>query len=150
MEDKKELLAYCGLYCGDCGGYDGAIADKAQKLKETLDRFKFHRTAKHFFPKDLKDYDKLYEMLSFITTLRCSKVCRHKTKGETKCEIRKCCTEKGFYACHECNDFETCDKIKKLTEPHGDAPIKNLRAIKEVGIEDWINKAKRFWFADDE
>ncbi len=98
MNNIKELLARCGLYCGDCAGYSGEIAEAA---------------------------------------------------GETSCEIRKCCFKKGFCACHECSDFESCDKLKSLSVLHGESCIKNLRAIREMGIEDWIHKGKRLWFADD-
>ncbi|MCK4941715.1 DUF3795 domain-containing protein [candidate division WOR-3 bacterium] len=69
--------------------------------------------------------------------------------GETSCEIRKCCFEKGFYACHECSDFESSDKLKPLSGLHGESCIKNLRATREMSIEYWIHKDKRFWFADN-
>jgi len=26
MKERKDLLAYCGFYCGDCLGYSGVIA----------------------------------------------------------------------------------------------------------------------------
>jgi hypothetical protein len=149
MKNNIELLAYCGLYCGDCAGYTGEIADAARVLKETTEKYKFAQTARHLFAKELKDFDHFREMLNFMTELKCPKPCRQHNDGEVKCEILKCCREKGFYACHECDSFETCEKLKKLGGLHGESHIKNLRAIREMGIENWIKKGKRLWFADD-
>ncbi|UCG31078.1 MAG: DUF3795 domain-containing protein [candidate division WOR-3 bacterium] len=150
MNKKKELLAYCGLYCGDCAGYSGEIADAAQNLREITQRYKFDQTAKNLFPKELKDYDKFREMINFMTQLKCPKTCRSINGNEVKCEISKCCREKGFYACHECSTFEICDKLKNMSALHGDSCVKNLKSIKKMGIDSWIREGKRFWFADDE
>ena len=70
MKDKKDLLAYCGLYCGDCGGYSGEIAYNAIKLKSSLDKFKFERTAHGIFPDKLSEYEKFSSMLTFLTSLK--------------------------------------------------------------------------------
>lgn len=147
--DNKKLLAYCGLYCGDCGGYSGEIADAAEILKEKLKKYKFERTAKYLFSKPLKDYNKFVKMLDFITDMKCTAICRERKVGETTCAIKKCCIEKGYYACHECHDFETCDKLKTMTGLHRDSCVKNLKAIKEMGVEKWVTEAKRYWFGSD-
>ena len=44
MKARKDLLAYCGLYCGDCLGYTGVIADAAKNLMMVLKKYKFDRT----------------------------------------------------------------------------------------------------------
>lgn len=147
MSEEKELLAYCGLYCGDCAGYSGEIADAASELQKAFTKYKFERTANSMFSKELEDFDKFCEMLQFMTQLKCSAICRERKDGETKCEIRKCCIDKGYYACHECDDFETCEKL--INDLQNDACVKNLRAIKEMGIENWIKKGKRYWFGSD-
>jgi len=148
MKARKDLLAYCGLYCGDCLGYTGVIADVAKNLMMVLNKYKFDRTVKCVLSKELKDYDKFYEMLAFMTGLKCPKICRE--RGEysgTSCKIRKCCRDKGFYSCYECNDFEICDKLKTFMEGlHADSCVKNLKAIKEMGLEAWIIRGKRLWY----
>lgn len=150
MNDKKELLAYCGLYCGDCAGFTGEIADAAQNFKETIEKCKFHQTAKHLFPTELKDYDKLRKMIDFMTELKCPMICRQRKDSEVKCKILKCCRDKGFFACYECDTFDICDKLKTLSGLHGDSHIKNLRAIYEKGLDNWILRSKRLWFTDDD
>jgi len=146
MKGKKGLLAYCGLYCGDCAGYIGEIADTAKNLIKVLEKFKFGRTAKCLFSEELKDYDQFCKMLGFMTGLKCPKICRERKDSGTSCKIRKCCRDRGFYACYECGDFETCEKLKSLEELHGDSCVKNLKVIKEMGLEAWTISGKRLWF----
>ena len=39
----KDLIAYCGLYCGDCFAHRGKIADLARDLRKELRQAKFDR-----------------------------------------------------------------------------------------------------------
>jgi len=149
MKGRKDSLAYCGLYCGDCAGHIGEIAETANNLIKVLQKFKFDRTAKCLFSEELKDYDQFYKMLEFMTGLKCPKICREREDSGTSCKIRKCCRDKGFYACYECDDFEVCEKLKSLEELHGDSCVKNLKAIKEVGLDAWITSGKRLWFGSE-
>ena len=149
MKDKKDLLAYCGLYCGDCGGFSGEIAYEAIKLKASLEKFKFQRTAQGIFPKKLKEYNKFLSTLEFLTTLKCSALCRHVDTSKSKCKIRNCCRAKGYFACYECPNFEKCEILNSQSEIFGNSYIKNFRAIKKDGLENWLNSGKRYWFHDD-
>ena len=45
MVKEKDLVAYCGLYCGDCFGYKGKIADLARDLRKELRAAKFAKIA---------------------------------------------------------------------------------------------------------
>jgi hypothetical protein len=149
MKEKKDLLAYCGLYCGDCLGYTDVIADAAETMINVLKKYKFDQTVTHIFPEELKDYETCYQLLEFMATLRCPEVCRKKDDTTVSCTVRKCCKNKGFYACYECTDFKTCVNLKSLHKGlHYDSCIQNLRAIKEMGLEFWIIKGKRFMYWD--
>ena len=44
-EQNKDLIAYCGLYCGDCFNYKGEIADLARDLRKKLREEKFDRVS---------------------------------------------------------------------------------------------------------
>ena len=149
MRERKDFLAHCGLYCGDCAGYSGAIADTARNLMNVLEKYQFERTAKSLFSEKLKEYDKFCEMLRFMTDLKCPKICREREDSSASCKIRRCCRDKGFYACYGCDDFEICEKLKTLEELHGDSCVENLKAIKEMGLEAWIRRGKRLWFGSD-
>ncbi|MBU7027269.1 MAG: hypothetical protein HXS48_10035 [Theionarchaea archaeon] len=57
MNEREDLLAYCGFYCGDCLGYTGVIADTPMNFKKVLEKYRFDQTAKCLFPKELKEYE---------------------------------------------------------------------------------------------
>jgi len=60
MTKEKELVAYCGLYCGDCFAYKEKIADLARDLRKELRQAKFERQAESMstvsFFKVFEDY----------------------------------------------------------------------------------------------
>ena len=146
---RSDLVAYCGIYCGDCLGYTGVIADGAEAFAQVLDRHQFERTAAGIFPEELADYDRFRQILSFMADLRCPGRCRT-GEGEVVpagCAVRDCCIEKGFYACYECVEFETCAKLRKLHgELHYDACLRNMRAVREVGLEAWLADGPRYCY----
>lgn len=149
MEGKIELLAYCGLYCGDCLGFMGVIANAARDFKAVLERYRFDMTVKCVFPEELRDYDAFHEALGFMTSLRCTRICRERDDTGSSCDVRKCCRTKGYYACHECSDLETCDKLRTvLGRLHADSCLRNLKAIREMGLEDWVIKGERHHYWD--
>jgi len=146
---SKDLIAYCGLYCGDCYGYRGKIADLARDLRKELRQSKFKKAAAYLstlsFFKVFKDYDKCYEVLGGIVRMRCPKSCRG-GGGNPFCKIRKCARKKGYKGCWECEIFETCNKLDFLKEVHDNAHIKNLRIIKKKGMSTFL-KGKRYWWS---
>ena len=152
MAGSKDLIAYCGFYCGDCLGYTGVVADAAQGLLQVLQRYEFARTAECVFPEELRDYDRLWEMISFMAGLRCSGICREHDPGRppSTCVIKNCCQDKGYYACCECASFETCEKFALVHQGlHTDACIKNMRAIREMGREAWLATGRRYCYWDE-
>lgn len=149
MVGRKELLSYCGLYCGDCLGYTGVIADAAGEFKAVLERYRFDLTAKVVFPEELRNYDAFSEALRFMAGLRCPQICREGEGSGTSCEVRRCCREKDLYACHECSSFETCEKLRSAFGGlHTDSCLKNLRAVREMGLDEWVIEGERHHYWD--
>lgn len=145
----RDLLGYCGLFCGDCAGHSGDIAEAATALACVLDASRFDRTARALFAEQVGDYDAFLDTLAFLSQLRCPTICRERAAGETDCRIRACAIARGFYACHECDQFETCSELQRLEDLHGDSCVRNLRAIREMGLDAWLAKGERFWFGSD-
>jgi len=147
MTEEKDLVTYCGLYCGDCFGYQGKIADLARDLRKELRQAKFNKTAELLsaipFFATFKDYPQCYEVLGALVKFRCKNTCRG-GGGPPFCKMRKCCQKKGIEGCWQCDEFETCEKLDTLKPNHGDAHLKNLRIIKKQGIDEFI-KGKRYW-----
>ncbi len=77
---NHKLVAYCGLYCGDCFFFKREIADLARDLRKKLREAKLKQTYKEFsnFAKEFKDFPVCYEVLGAMVKMRC-KSCR---KGE--------------------------------------------------------------------
>lgn len=147
VKDSTKLIAYCGLYCGDCFGHKGMVADLARDLRKELRQSKFKKFANFVsttdFGKVYRDYDKCYEVLGAMVKFRCKKGCRN-GGGNPYCAIRKCCLKNKFDGCWQCGDFETCEKLNFLCHVHDDGHIKNLRRIKRNGQKSFL-KGKRDW-----
>ena len=148
MTEEKDLIAYCGLSCGDCFGYQGKLADLARDLRKELRQAKFEKTAEAMsdipFFAVLKNYPQCYEVLGALVKFRCKRTCRG-GGGPPFCKMRQCCQKKGIEGCWECDDFETCEKLDFLKPAHGEAHLKNLRTLKKQGVDAFI-KGKRYWY----
>ena len=147
MAEEKDLIAYCGLYCGDCFGYQGKIADLARDLRKELRQAKFAKTADFLsgnsFFAVFKDYPQCYEVLGAMVKFRCKRTCRG-GGGPPFCKMRQCCQKKGIDGCWQCDEFETCQKLDFLKQTHGDAHIKNLNILKKSGVDSFL-KGKKYW-----
>ena len=142
---SREMVAYCGLYCGDCFNYKGEVADLARDLRKKLREARFDKVAlglaKYF--KAFQDYSRSYEVLGAMVRLRCKRGCRE-GGGNPTCKIRLCCRKKVLVGCWECGEFETCAKFDFLKPIHGDATTKNLRKLRKVGIESFLKSSRDF------
>ena len=148
--EDESLIAYCGLYCGDCHGYTGKIPDLARDLRKELRAYRYDKFAEFIagegFGKVFKDYNKCYEVLGGMVKFRCRKGCKN-GGGPPFCKIRKCCQKKGIEGCWECDDFETCGKLSFLEPVHGNAHIKNLKTLKKKGVEGFL-RGKKYWYTE--
>ena len=140
-QDKKQLIAYCGLYCGDCFSFQGEIADLARDLRKALRKAKFDRIALGIPFKEFKHYDKCYGALGAMVRLRCKKACRG-GGGNPFCSIRKCCTKKKLDGCWQCDGFSTCRKLMTLSPIHKDKHLKNLRKINRAGVDEFVESMR--------
>ena len=151
MDEKEKLLTFCGLYCGDCPGFQGRISDLARDLRRELRTSKIwicDKFAEFISSESANDvsayYRELYNTLGMMVAFRCKKICKN-GGGVSFCTIRDCCQKKGINGCWECKGFEDCEKLNCLTLVHGDAHLKNLRIIKKRGTKEFIN-GKRYWY----
>ena len=143
-----ELTGYCGLYCGDCIRYQSRAADLAGELLRELQKTEFEKYAvvKSRSTKDLAHYDETLKALEAIVKLQCNAPCRVGGGCPTfSCGILECCRERGFEGCWECDEFEDCPKFDFLKPYHGDGPLQNLRKIRELGWDRWIEHREKFF-----
>lgn len=146
--DNRALLAYCGLYCGDCVIRNGAIADLSKLLLTKLDKGRFRRVGPGLATlfrefRALENTAQCCECLQALSALRCGKTCRE-GGGSPRCAIRTCCRKKGFEGCWECEAFEQCPKLAYLEPVNGDAVLRNIRNIRKVGMARFLRGTK-YW-----
>ena len=143
-----ELTAYCGLYCGDCIRYKSKAARLARDLVRELKKVEFDKYAevKSLSMKEFQYYKQCYEALEAIAKLQCVSGCRLGEGYPTfSCKIIKCCQGKGFKGCWDCAEFEKCQEFEFLKPFHGDAPLQNLRKIRELGLGGWTEYRQKFY-----
>lgn len=140
MTKEKDLTGYCGLYCGDCIRYKCKASNLAEELLSEIEEKHFTKYAnvKRAHTKEFENFESFIALLKAISKINCEMPCGLGGNGcGGKCEIIECASAKGFEGCWDCDDFERCDKFDFLKPFHGEAPLKNLRKIKELGIDNW-------------
>jgi hypothetical protein len=147
LKQNEKMIAYCGLCCLDCHGYQQKIPDLARDLRKELRLSKYRKFAGALsetnFGKAFTDYDKCYEVLGAMVKFRCHKGCKD-GGGPPFCKMRKCCQKKEIDGCWECDLFEECEKLDFLRPVHDDGHIKNLRILKRKGKSEFLS-GKRYW-----
>jgi hypothetical protein len=139
----ENLVAFCGLYCGDCPVYTRTIADRARDLRAVLRQTRFDIFARKIPTEQYQHYAECYECLGAMTKMRCRQTCRDRSSN-AKCKIRKCCLNRGYEGCWECAEFEGCENLAWLKTVHEDSHVKNLRIVARHGIAGLV-EGKRNW-----
>lgn len=134
---EEDLTGYCGLYCGDCIRYKCRASELADELLKEIDNLHFteYANVKRTHTREFENLHLLISSLRAISEIDCGTPCRLGGDGcGGSCEIIKCVKSRSLERCWECDDFEGCDKFDFLRPFHGDANLKNLRKIRELGI----------------
>jgi hypothetical protein len=137
-EENLKMTAYCGLYCGDCAFKKGTVNDLAMQMVEEFDRIRLDKIVEVIPFLDADKYRQAREFLESIGPLKCTG-CRGGVRAQF-CDIAKCAIEKEVQGCWECEEFRDCEKMKFLAHVHGDAHVKNMKKINEVGLDIWIEE----------
>lgn len=126
----KELVAPCGLYCGICTMYRAYHDGNLALMKEAPKNFL--RALGLSLEPSFKEIacEGCRSSLLFSYCL--------------KCEIRKCVLNKKVTYCFECEEFP-CEKLFDFQSFWQIPILDNLREIKEVGIDKWLEKANKRW-----
>lgn len=142
-------VGYCGLCCRDCPA--GEISNLAARMAALLDRSDFTRVAEALgrmpdLPPEFAifaEYPTFARVLSAMTELRCERPCRQ-GGGSEKCRIRPCCQRRGLEGCWRCGEMERCEYLAWLEPMHQGGHLRNLRAIRDKGVEEFL-RGPREW-----
>lgn len=148
---EENLTAYCGLYCGDCIRYQSKASDLAKDILKEFEKTKFSEYAKvkKLQLPQMESYETMIKVLQAISQIKCAIPCRLGGDGCVgSCPVIKCIKENSLKGCWECDGFETCSKLDFLKVFHGEAPLKNLRKIKKLGLDSWAKHREKCypWF----
>lgn len=146
MENQE--VAPCGLCCDDCFAHEGRIADLARDLRAELRAARFDIFAEELSKvppfRDFEHYPEAYKALGAMVRFRCKRGCRA-GGGNPWCAVRKCNERAGRRGCWECDEADGCGKLAFLEPTHGDAHLRNLRRLRRVGEEAFL-EGKREWY----
>ncbi|MDR0476950.1 MAG: DUF3795 domain-containing protein [Desulfobulbaceae bacterium] len=147
-----EMTAYCGLFCRDCLRYESEVIDKAKSLLSALEERKFdqYAEAKMQFDSSFEDYPLFIVLLKKIIALECKKSCRQGGGCSAfDCPILKCCLEKQYEGCWQCERLTDCDKFDFLKPFHGENPQKNCIDLRNNGFDNFDLRKRAFYVWDE-
>lgn len=78
-----------------------------------------------------------------MTKLDCVDLCKE-GGGSTACPIKKCCREKGFDGCWDCDAFVDFKTLAWLNPVHVGANVQHIKRIREIGMELFL-KGPKCW-----
>jgi hypothetical protein len=145
--DALALVAYCGLYCGDCFWRKGVVSRLAGELSAEIRSSGYDRYARYIsrFPsgRKLKEFDRFEKVLCAMQVPGCARTCRD-GGCDPKCGLRRCCLAQGYDGCWQCTRFERCQSLAELKPIHGDGYLRNLRTLRRRGSRQFA-RGPRFW-----
>jgi hypothetical protein len=121
----RELIAYCGLYCGACSFKVAFEENDPEHVLRMPTRYDSYKSDPFDRP--------------------CPGCKQENLCG--RCGIRDCAVEKQLDHCGSCNEFP-CDKVKDFNNdgvPHHGATIANLLLLQDVGEERWLEIQQEQW-----
>jgi len=102
---SETAIAYCGLNCDKCPVLIATSRDDDSLRQKTVEElFDLYGDILESFgihslkPEDINCRGCRSERGLFI--------------GCASCSIRKCCQDKGFVTCADCDEYESCDTLK--------------------------------------
>jgi len=144
--DIENLTAYCGLYCGDCIRYKSKASDLAKDILKEFEKTNFSEYAKVKKAEmpQMEQFEAAIHVLRTVSQIQCALPCRLGGDGcGGSCPVIECVKENKRQGCWECSDFKMCGKLDFLKTFHGEAHLKNLQKIKDMGIDAWIKHREK-------
>ncbi len=135
--EKKRYLSFCGSYCRTCDWFTGKIRNTFQAALDLVDIYGFHR-----WLEGTVDPAAFKAALTILATTTLDSGCKAEitpNPADDRCQIRQCCSHKGFDLCNECPEFP-CPLLTSNPGVIKFHCIENLRAIQANGLPHWIDQ----------
>jgi hypothetical protein len=140
-KNPKNLVGYCGLYCGACGIHQGKIKQAVENLQKIINAYGFNKfTAELAKWEPAFQHYKEYENVlnGFVKMFGECPGCTQ-GGGPPDCAIRQCCKQKAYTTCAECAETGKCEKLLA----YGPQALERLQKIKAMGIDKYAEEMQR-------
>ena len=132
-QEAKDLVTYCGLYCGGCAVHQGKFVDAAKELQGLCQAYGVAGWAPEMveYVPAMAGYGQFAGVLDWLTTFTCTS-CQD-GGGDPNCKMRACVKERGLEGCWACVDLP-CDLRKAFNAAD---PVGACGRIREIGPAAW-------------
>ncbi len=136
----RELVGYCGLYCGACGIRQGRIRQAVENLRKVVSAYGFDKAAPELakWEPAFGHYAEFEKVLDGFAKLLGNCPGCVAGGGDPGCVVRQCCKQKAYATCAECGEMDTCEKLAR--SPSG---LEDLRRIRVVGAGRWAEEMQK-------
>jgi hypothetical protein len=137
---SKNLVGYCGLYCGACGIYQGKIKQAVENLRKVIGAYGFDKIAPELakWEQSLKHYAEFEQVMKGLVKLFGECPACIGGGGDPNCAIRQCCKPRDYITCAECAELKTCKKLDRYSWAK-----KELQKVKAMGVDGWREEMQR-------
>jgi len=139
--NPKDLVAYCGLYCGACGIYQGRIRHAVENLRKVIGAYGFDKIAPELakWEPSLQHYSEFEKVMDGLVKLFGECPACIGDGGDPNCAIRQCCRQKKYATCVECAEMDTCGTLQRYLGQERSYRKSRLRALTN-GLEKCMKK----------
>lgn len=139
-ESPKDLVGYCGLYCGACGIYQGRIEQAVENLREIISHYGFDKTAPKLakWEPAFQHYTEFENVLDGFAKILGECPGCVKGGGDPDCELHECCKQKAYSTCAECVEMEKCERLQRYVPV-----LDSLRRIEAIGVDEWAKQMQK-------
>jgi hypothetical protein len=139
-KDLRNLVGYCGLYCGACGIYQGRIKEAVGNLRKVIGVYGFDKIAPELakWEPAFKNYAEFEKVLDGFAKLFGECLGCVAGGGDPNCVVRQCCRQKDYVTCTECIEMNTCEKLRRVG-----GSLDNLKRIKAAGVDNWAKEMQK-------
>jgi len=139
--DPVTLVGYCGLYCDACRIRQGIIKEAVNGLRDILDSYGFDKIMPGLanWEPSFKHYDEFKQVMDGLVKMFGYCAGCFENGGDPNCKVRLCARQKGYRTCTECEESQSCQKLKPYRKYFDPA----LQSIKENGVKGYAGKMQK-------
>jgi len=142
LENVKNQIGFCGIWCGSCAAGNGAIVELARRFGIIVKNYNLEE----WVPKEF-DFKEFLKGLASMQAMPLCQGCR-RGGGPPTCRVRICASERGMADCSQCDHLVACKNFERLEKENprikeGLMEIKNTSRRELIGK--WTGEIAKKW-----